>query len=178
MLTVAITSALMAGSGVATAVDQFRNVHEGMIPPVHDTTYIPPQPLSSFNFSGNETLIKGDKDGVTYASELFGSGSSSLTMPSGTTNGIGTYAAVVYTVDGTISKKFDMTFTLTNGATFAGTPTLGIDITSATPSSVANATVTIDYSAGTSNIQINPKDIANVPTSIQKNAVIQFSPSA
>jgi len=157
-LTVAIASALIAGSGVVVAADQFQNAYVGMSPPAHDNAGSPPVPMTSFGFINSETLVEGEKDGIVYASELFGEGSASLTLPSGQTTGVGTYAAVIYTVDGKISKKFDLTFTLTNGATFSGAPLLGMDRAAASTTSEANALLETDLDPNENQFEITPTD--------------------
>lgn len=60
---------------------------------------------------------------ITYATELFGSGS--VTLPDDSTTG--KWPAVIYTTDGDISKSFNMTFSLSNGASFADTVLCGDD---------------------------------------------------
>jgi hypothetical protein len=160
-LTIAIASALVAGSGAVSAVDQFRNGYVGMTPTIHDSSTAPMKPVESLTTdfpTTAPTIVKGAEAGITYASELFGDGSASLQLPSGTTTGVGKYAAVVYTVDGTISKKFDMTFTLTNGATFASAPILTMDKTTAdtTIPTDGNGYVNQDYYAEDANIIVHP----------------------
>lgn len=62
-------------------------------------------------------------DGIIYAAELF---DASRILP-GDSVYDADYMSTIYMVDGTITNNFNMTFTLTNGATFADDPLLGID---------------------------------------------------
>ncbi|MDM8567352.1 hypothetical protein QUF74_17095 [Candidatus Halobeggiatoa sp. HSG11] len=80
-------------------------------------------------FDANDLVNMGtsntDEDGIKYATELFG-GSGPSQLPS-------TYsAAVIYQIDGAISDDFYLTFTLSDGASFASTPTLFGDANVAT----------------------------------------------
>jgi hypothetical protein len=78
-------------------------------------------PNADFDIDTALVVVTGDEtEGIKYASELFGGGSPSE-LP--TDN----YAAVLYTLDTTgIDLTFDVTFTLSDGANFAGDPKLGI----------------------------------------------------
>ncbi|HIE02496.1 MAG TPA: hypothetical protein EYP59_19800 [Thiotrichaceae bacterium] len=146
ILAVAIASTLCSG----VAYGSFENVRDGMTPPTLDSVYSPRRPIGVFDFS-TETVIRVNDAtgtyGTVYASELFGD---ARTLPSGDTSK-GTYAAVVYTIDGKISDDFEMTFTLTNGATFDGEPLLGVD-DSGLGSLAGDGTVTASYLATTNNV--------------------------
>jgi hypothetical protein len=68
--------------------------------------------------------------GVTFAAELFGTGTLTLptvigTSPASSGNS-GKYMGVVYTIDGDVPVDFEMTFSLDNGAVFAENPVLGV----------------------------------------------------
>ena len=119
ILAVAIASTLSVSSGVAYGLN-FENVKtsQGLLESS--------QPATAFDFTDKYVISIGDSTGygTVYASELFGA---SRTLPSGEVKTSGEYAAVVYTIDGTISDDFEMTFTLDNGAIFADAPLLGID---------------------------------------------------
>ncbi len=122
VLAVAIASTLSVSSGVALSA-QLEHVRDGM--GVLDTSSQIAKPKAEFDFAlATDTVIQvndqNGTDGVIYASELFGS---SIGLPSGDK---GKYAAVIYTIDGQINDEFEMTFTLTNGATFDGDVRLGI----------------------------------------------------
>jgi hypothetical protein len=156
ILAVAIASTLSVSSGVAYG--SFENVRNGMTPAALDSVYTPRRPIEVFDF-GTETVI-GVNDasgtyGTVYASELFGD---SRTLPSGE-NSKGTYAAVIYTIDGKISDDFEMTFTLTNGATFDGDPLLGIDDSGTSTSH--SGKVNDSYGTGTNNIVVENNTILN-----------------
>jgi hypothetical protein len=150
ILAVAIASTLSVSSGVAYG--SFENARDGMSPEALNFVYNPRIPVESFDFATSHTVVRvndaSGTSGTVYASELFGD---SRTLPSGDTSK-GTYAAVVYTVDGTISDNFEMTFTLTNGATFAAEPLLGIADGTA---STAAANVATGAQAGTNNVTID-----------------------
>jgi len=148
ILAVAIASTLSVSSGVAYG--SFENVRDGMTPATLNSVYTPRRPLEVFDF-GTETAIRvpdsAGTNGVVYASELFGD---ARTLPSGE-NSQGAYAAVVYGIDGEVTNDFEITFTLTNGATFDGDPLLGID-DSGLGGAVGDGTVTGSYAAGTNNV--------------------------
>jgi len=78
--------------------------------------------------SSTETLVlpaTAVTDGITYAAEMFqGTG---ITIPdNGGDNTKGQYAAVLYIIDGDITKDFRLTYTLSNGAQFDGDPIVSI----------------------------------------------------
>jgi hypothetical protein len=87
-------------------------------------------PASRFDFSSGETVIPVPAGGVTFAAELFGTGTLTLptvigTSPASSGNS-GKYMGVVYTIDGDVPVDFEMTFSLDNGAVFAENPVLGV----------------------------------------------------
>jgi len=148
ILAVAIASTLCSG----VAYGSFENARDGMTPAALDTVYTPRRPVKAFDFEAFTLIRVNDVSGTygtVYASELFGD---ARTLPSGDTSR-GTYAAVVYSIDGAISDDFEMTFTLTNGATFDGDPWLGID-DSGIGSTGQDANVTAKFSENTSNVTL------------------------
>ena len=172
-LTVAIATAISIGSGVAIA-GQLQNAYTSQLPATIDGAQSPPQMIEEYGLTG-KTVITGEEDGVSYCTELFGDSKDTLELPNGTNTatGIGEYAAVVYTTDGQIKKKFDISFTLTNGAIFSDAPLLGID-TSTSSSKGANANVTADDWQSEGNFIINAAtDVANVTKLTTKGTVFQ-----
>lgn len=75
------------------------------------------QPDARFDFGKGVTYIPTPAGGVIFATELFGA---ARTLPEPHS------MAVVYTVDTPITSNFEITFTLDNGAQFAGNPQLGV----------------------------------------------------
>ncbi len=142
ILTLAITTTIYIGSSQTTS--SFENARDGMIPAALDTAYTPRRPIAPFDFD-TETVIKipDQVNGVTYATELFGE---SRTLPSGDNPSVGTYAAVIYSIDGQIERDFELTFTLSNGALFDGDPWLGID--DSTVKNLADANIISSLAAG------------------------------
>ena len=69
-------------------------------------------------------LVAGDEtQGIIYSTHLFGETSNTLDLPSGTDE----YAAVKWTVEGSISDALQIIATLDSGAKFAGEPILIYD---------------------------------------------------
>ena len=163
ILAVAIASTLCSG----VAYGSFENVRDGMNPATLDTVYSPRRPIGVFDF-GTETVVRVNDPtgtyGTVYASELFGD---ARTLPSAE-NSQGTYAAVVYTIDGKISDDFEMTFTLTNGATFDGEPLLGVDDSGSGGSSDGN--VSAAYAANVSNVEFKDNT-----TTFSQGEIFRFS---
>ncbi len=151
VLAVAIASTLSVSSGAALGL-QLEHVRDGIVPGVLNTGYSPAIPLDKFDFTSAETVIRVDDsdgtEGVVYASELFGG---NIGLPNGDK---GKYAAVIYTIDGKIKDEFEMTFTLTNGATFDTEPKLGIDDSGVSQTGVVG-NVTSDEVIGGNNMVVS-----------------------
>jgi len=170
-LAVAIASALTVGPGVATA--DFTNVYDGMTPPAL-TAGSPSLVQSGFDFDAATTVIKNEKDGVIYATELFGTGADTLILPTVGANATGTHAAVIYQIDGNVSKAFDITFTLSSGATFAEDPKVGVDTQQAANASDANGVINVDITTGNA-IRFDAKNASDNALLKTPGSVIQIS---
>jgi hypothetical protein len=106
--------------------------------------------------AGAQGVINTGATYITYATELFGSGS--VVLPTATAPE--KWPAVIYTTDGDISKSFNMTFSLSNGASFADT-VLCADNDALNGTSPNTGSITTTSAAGetvTYKIQINTND--------------------
>lgn len=103
--------------------------------------------------AATQGIINTGASHITYATELFGSGS--VTLPTATAPE--KWPAVIYKTDGDISKSFNMTFSLSNGASFSDTKLCANDASLTSPGQNTGS-ITATSSSGdtvTYKIQIN-----------------------
>jgi hypothetical protein len=128
ILSVAIAATLCLPIGVAEAAGSFRNVnqttHGGTVNAagnLAEKVLANGVPTDTFDNISNLALVDVGTDGIVYATELFG-GDGPPALPNTTDNRL---AAVLYTVDGSISDQMFIDFTLSAGQ-FVEDPKLAI----------------------------------------------------
>ena len=110
-LAAAITATLAFSACAGSYASQFENATKtlAVFDPSAPNTATKLYPDSEFDFVGPCYIPAANATGgIPFASELFGGGT--LTVPTEPC-----YMAAVYTIDGTIDKDFEMSFTLDKG---------------------------------------------------------------